>query len=86
MLCKFDYLRKNHYITKSQSAYLKELKENVGPHIAIILLDIAEKYSFIVEDAVEGHHWDNTSPATIHPFVIITGKMVNFGVSATMLL
>ena len=26
-------------------------------------------YSFLVQDAVQGHHWDN-SQATIHPFVI----------------
>ena len=33
------------------------------------MLDFAESYSFLVEDAAQGFHWNNL-PATIHPFVI----------------
>ena len=65
----YDELRKHHYIMKSQSAYLRELKDSLGTHTAVVLLDFAENYSFLVQDAVQGHHWDN-SQATIHPFVI----------------
>ena len=65
----YDALRNHHYIMKSQSAYLRELKDSLGTHKAVVLLDFAENYSFLVQDAVQGHHWDN-SQATIHPFVI----------------
>ena len=65
----FDELRKHHYIAKSQSAYLQNLKEQLPPNEAIILLDFGENYSFLVQDEVQGHHWDN-SEATLHPFAI----------------
>ena len=31
--------------------------------------DFSENYSFIIHDAVQGHHWNNDQ-ATIHPFVV----------------
>ena len=65
----YDELRKHQYIMKSQSADLRELKDSLRSHTAVILLDFDENYSFLVKDAVQGHHWDN-SQATIHPFVI----------------
>ena len=34
----------------------------------VVLGDFAEKYSFVIHDAVQGYHWTN-SQATIHPFV-----------------
>ena len=34
----------------------------------IILLDFAETYSYVVQDAVQGFQWNN-SQATLHPFV-----------------
>ena len=44
------------------------MKENLPSNQAIILLDFAENYSFIAQDAVEGYHWNN-SQATLHPLV-----------------
>ena len=35
----------------------------------IIILDFAENYTFMVQDAIQSFHWNNTQ-ATIHPFVI----------------
>jgi hypothetical protein len=64
-----DGLRQHHFIAKAQSSYLTKLKEDLSPDEAIVLLDFAENYSFIIQDAVQGHHWDN-SQATLHPFVI----------------
>ena len=34
-----------------------------------IVLDFAENYSFVVQDDVQGFHWNN-SQVTLHPFVI----------------
>ena len=62
---------------KSQSAYLRELKDSLRSHTAVILLDFDENYSFLVKDAVQGHYWGN-SQASIHPFVIFykqTGEL-----------
>ena len=53
---KFDKLRAHHFIAKAQSAYLSELKENLPMNNAIILLDFAENYSYVAQDAVQGYH------------------------------
>ncbi|XP_060780327.1 uncharacterized protein LOC132888272 [Neoarius graeffei] len=69
-VCKqFNDLRAHHFVAKAQSAFLRELKDTLPHDSAIVLLDFAENYSFIVQDAVQGHHWDN-SQATLHPFCI----------------
>ena len=60
----------HHYTAKSQAAYLRHLKETLPPtENAIVLLDFAENYSFICQDAVQGFHWE-TAQATLHPFAI----------------
>ena len=64
-----DKLRDHHYIAKSQAKALQQMKEVLDEKTAIVLLDFAENYSFIVQDAVQGYHWDN-SQATLHPFAI----------------
>ena len=35
----------------------------------IVLLDFAENYQFIVQDAIQGFHWNKHS-STIHPVVV----------------
>ena len=64
----YEGLLPHQFIAKSQAVYLTELKESLCEDTAIILLDFAENYSFVVQDAVQGHHWDN-SQATLHPLV-----------------
>ena len=59
----------HHFIAKAQANHLKMARENVSENELIILLDFAENYSFVVQDAVQqGFHWEN-SQATLHPFV-----------------
>ena len=43
-------------------------KENLSENELIILLAFAENCSFVVQDAVQGFHWEN-SQATLHSFV-----------------
>jgi len=64
-----DALRHHHYIAKSQSTYLKSTKDSLHPGSIVILMDFAENYSFVVQDAVQGQHWNN-SQVTLHPFAI----------------
>ena len=40
---------------RCQSTYIKDLKENLHSNTAIVLLNFAENFSFIIEDAVLGH-------------------------------
>ena len=69
LLEKFDFLRHHHFIAKSQSEFLQITKDTLADDAVIILLDFAENYSFLVQDAVQGYHWDN-SQATLHPFCV----------------
>jgi len=64
-----ESLTTHHYIAHNQSAYLSHLKDNLPEDECIILLDFAENFSFVIQDAAQGFHWDN-SQATLHPFVI----------------
>ena len=66
---KLDLLRIHHFIANSQARYLTECKETLDDGTAIVLMDFAENYSFIVQDSIQGFYWDN-SQATIHPFGI----------------
>ena len=67
LICeKVDVLWQHHFIAKSQSAYLNECKSNLKTDEIIILLDFSENYSFLVQDAVQGFHWEN-SQAPVHP-------------------
>lgn len=64
-----EKLCSHHFIMKSQAQYLKETKATLNGETAVILLDFAENYSFVIQDAVQGHHWDN-SQVTLHPFAV----------------
>ena len=62
-------LCEHHFIAKAQPHYLRTLKENLQQDEVIILLDFAENYSFVIQDAVQGFHWGN-SQATLHRLVV----------------
>ena len=66
---KLVKLTAHSYISKCQSKYLKNLKEEVPSNSAIILGDFAENYSFVVQDEVQGFHWNNLQ-CTLHPAVV----------------
>ena len=70
MVCEiFEKCQTHHFITKSQSSYLQFTKENVSEDCAIALLDFAENYSFILQDAIQSFHWNNLQ-AMLHPIVV----------------
>ena len=68
--CQMLYkLTEHHFIAKNQNQYLKSLKASLKPNECIIILDFAENFSFVVQDAAQAFHWNNTQ-ATIYPFVV----------------
>lgn len=69
LVSKISVLSAHHFIAKHQSKHLKQIKEELKPGELIILMDFAENYAFVVQDAAQGFHWEN-SQATLHPFVI----------------
>ncbi len=58
----------DNFIAKQQSAYCTEREESLGKGEVLVIEDFAENYSFILQDAAQGFHW-NTAQATLHPFV-----------------
>ena len=62
-------LSSHHFIAQHQSQYCRDLKNSLRRDQCLIILDFAENYSFVVQDAVQGFHWNNAQ-ATVHPFVV----------------
>lgn len=63
----------HQYIAKHQSQHLRTTKENLCIGDIVIMMDFSENYSFIVQDAVQGFHWEN-SQATLHRFLLCTSR------------
>lgn len=62
-------LLRHSFIVKKQNEFLNAKKENLKVNEGIVICDFAENYAFIVQNSVQGIHWNNNQ-ATIHPFAI----------------
>ena len=68
LVLSLENLRPHSFISRIQSKYLNELKENLDGFTVIFVGDFAENYSFVVQDEVQSFHWNNM--CTIHTVVI----------------
>ena len=69
-LCaQLDEMTSHSFIARSQSQYLNKLQENLKCGEVIILGDFEEKFSFIVQDEIQGYHWSNKQ-CSLHPIVL----------------
>ena len=66
MISKLTALAPHHFISKSQTTYLKNQKENLDKQTALILMDFSENFSFYIQDEAQGYHWTHNS-CTVHP-------------------
>lgn len=66
---RIDKLTPHSFIAKEQSRYLNILKEELPENEVVVLGDFAENYQFMIQDEVQGFHW-NSSQCTLHPIVI----------------
>ena len=66
---KLNTLTAHSYIAKAQAKYLKKCKEELKENEVIVLGDFAENYQFVVQDEIQGFHWNKQS-ATLHPIVL----------------
>ena len=69
LVSKLEKLTSHSYLTTTQAEYLRKCKENLRDESVIFLGDFAENYKFVVQDEVQGFHW-NTQQITLHPVVI----------------
>jgi hypothetical protein len=61
-------LLRHSFIATSQAKYQKQLKNNLIEGEVLVICDFSENYSFVMQDAAQGYHWNNAQ-ATVHPFV-----------------
>ena len=59
----------HHFIKNSQAAYFEHLQLALSEYNVLVLLDFAENYSFLIQEAIQRYHWNNNQ-ATWHPFVV----------------
>ena len=56
-LCeKVGKLTAHSYTAKSQAAFLKQRKEDLPSNTAILILDFAENYQYVIQDEVQSYH------------------------------
>ena len=66
---KLELLLPHSFIAMQQTTFYNDCKSTLQPGELLITADFSENYSFILQDAAQGFHWNN-SQATIHPFVV----------------
>ena len=68
-LCdKLELLRPHSFIPKEQASFYAIHKTTLKAGEFLVTADFSENYSFVLQDAAQGFHWNN-SQATLHPFV-----------------
>ena len=65
----FFELTENHFIAKKQSEFLRVKMASLKFIEAVLILDFAKNYSFIVHSRAQSYLWNNAQ-ATIHLFVL----------------
>lgn len=66
---KVEVLIPHSFIATQQVQFFSECKKKLKEGELAVVADFSENYSFVVQDAAQGMHWNN-SQATIHPFVV----------------
>ena len=64
---KLEALRPHSFLAREQSSYFAARKSSLKLGEILVNADFSENYSFVLQDAAQGFHWNN-SQATVHPF------------------
>jgi hypothetical protein len=76
---KVDKLTTHHFISKKQSKYIKELKENLPENVCLLHGDFSQNYSMIAQNSTQGSFFNPPPQATLHTFlayITVNGKSV----------
>lgn len=63
----------HNYIAKTQSEYFRQLKKYLKEGEVLITLDFSENYPVVIQEAVQGHYWNN-SQISLLPSVVYYKK------------
>ena len=50
----------HHYVAKAQSKFFKNLRDSLSNEEAVLVGDFSENYSFVIQYAAQGFHWNNS--------------------------
>ena len=78
---KLIQLTSHFLIAKSQAQISKTKKNAIRIDRAIVLVDFSENYFFVVQDEVQGYHW-NRNQCTLHPAVVYAKDQNNQSLKA----
>ncbi len=57
------------FVATQQASFYNERKSSLKPGELLVIADFSDNYSFVLQDAAQGYHWNNAQ-ATVHPFVV----------------
>ena len=66
---KLEALLPHSFIATQQSMFYNQCMLSLKPDELVVSTDFSENYAFILQDAAQSFHWNNTQ-ATIHPFFV----------------
>ena len=58
---KLEALIPHSFIAKQQSLYFNECKASLKLGEVLVQADFSENYSFVLQDAAQRYHWNNSS-------------------------
>ena len=64
---RLEQLIPHSFIATQQATFFNECNSSLKPGEWLVQADFSVNYSFVVQDAAQGFHWNN-SQATVHPF------------------
>ena len=71
---KLKALCPHSFTATQQSRFFSECKSTLKPGEIVVSADFSENYAFVLQDAAQGFHWNNTQATDHSPFccIIIT--------------
>ncbi len=64
---KIELLRPHSFVASEQAKFYNVCKSTLLSGDMLVTVDFSENYAFVLQDAAQGFHWNN-SQATLHPF------------------
>ena len=60
---KLELLCLDSFIAREQAAFYMKSKTSLQPGEILVMVDLSENYSFFLQDAEQGFHWNNYTPS-----------------------
>lgn len=70
---QLEALSSHDYTAKQQSTFFKQTKASLKEGEILTVGDYAQNYAFVLQDSVQGFHWNNDQ-ATVHPFACYVNR------------